>query len=78
MSEYYVAPVSKWLARVSAVISPLAPVVKVGLAHALAKIISNRSKQTNFQLVTITHDEVKICIDNLALTKRCRAVVEAF
>lgn len=31
---------------------------KVGLAHALAKIISSRSKQSNFQLITITHDEV--------------------
>ncbi|CAM9978392.1 unnamed protein product [Ectocarpus sp. 12 AP-2014] len=30
---------------------------KVGLAHALAKIISSRSKQANFQLITITHDE---------------------
>eukprot|EP00903_Cladosiphon_okamuranus_P009090 g8688.t2 len=30
---------------------------KVGLAHALAKIISSRSKQSNFQLITITHDE---------------------
>ncbi|CAM9695145.1 unnamed protein product [Ascophyllum nodosum] len=30
---------------------------KVGLAHALAKIISNRARQSNFQLVTITHDE---------------------
>ena len=29
-----------------------------GLAHALARIISNRSKQQNFQLVCITHDEV--------------------
>ncbi|CAM9113656.1 unnamed protein product [Pylaiella littoralis] len=30
---------------------------KVGLAHALAKIISSRSKQSNFQLIAITHDE---------------------
>ena len=31
---------------------------KAGLAHALARIISSRSKQQNFQLVCITHDEV--------------------
>lgn len=31
----------------------------MGLAHALAKIISSRSKQANFQLITITHDEVR-------------------
>ena len=29
-----------------------------GLAHALARIIASRSKQLNFQLVCITHDEV--------------------
>jgi DNA repair protein RAD50 len=28
-----------------------------GLAVAIAQIISNRSKQSNFQLVMITHDE---------------------
>lgn len=32
---------------------------QVGLAQALAKIISSRSKQSNFQLITITHDEVR-------------------
>ncbi len=31
---------------------------KAGLAHALARIISNRAKQHNFQLICITHDEV--------------------
>lgn len=31
---------------------------RAGLAHALARIISTRSKQLNFQLVCITHDEV--------------------
>jgi len=30
---------------------------KRGLAVAMAKIIANRSKQRNFQLVLITHDE---------------------
>jgi len=30
---------------------------KKGLAHALARIIADRSRQHNFQLVTITHDE---------------------
>uniref|UniRef100_A0A7S3Y9Z4 DNA repair protein RAD50 n=1 Tax=Heterosigma akashiwo TaxID=2829 RepID=A0A7S3Y9Z4_HETAK len=30
---------------------------KRGLANALAKIIAARSKQTNFQLLAITHDE---------------------
>jgi len=30
---------------------------KHGLASALAKIIASRSKQTNFQLLAITHDE---------------------
>lgn len=33
---------------------------KAGLAHALARIISNRARQHNFQLVCITHDEVRI------------------
>lgn len=33
--------------------------MQVGLAHALAKIISSRSKQSNFQLIAITHDEVR-------------------
>lgn len=32
---------------------------KVGLAHALAKIIMTRSVQHNFQLICITHDEVQ-------------------
>ena len=31
---------------------------KAGLAHALARIIIGRSKQQNFQLICITHDEV--------------------
>lgn len=31
---------------------------KSGLAHALARIIIERSSQHNFQLVCITHDEV--------------------
>ena len=30
---------------------------KKGLAHALSRIIADRSRQHNFQLVTITHDE---------------------
>lgn len=30
---------------------------KAGLAHALARIIVSRSKQQNFQLLCITHDE---------------------
>ena len=32
---------------------------KAGLAHALARIIMDRSEQHNFQLVCITHDEVR-------------------
>jgi DNA repair protein RAD50 len=31
---------------------------KAGLAHALARIIQSRSRQQNFQLICITHDEV--------------------
>lgn len=31
---------------------------KVGLASALARIIQSRSRQQNFQLICITHDEV--------------------
>ena len=31
---------------------------KSGLAHALSRIILNRQRQHNFQLVCITHDEV--------------------
>lgn len=31
---------------------------KVGLAHALARIIISRQQQHNFQLICITHDEV--------------------
>ena len=31
---------------------------KAGLAHALARIISSRARQHNFQLICITHDEV--------------------
>ena len=30
---------------------------KSGLAHALARLIMSRSKQQNFQLICITHDE---------------------
>ena len=30
---------------------------KAGLAHALARIIATRTKQQNFQILTITHDE---------------------
>lgn len=33
---------------------------KAGLAHALARIIQNRSAQHNFQLICITHDEVSL------------------
>jgi ABC-type thiamine transport system ATPase subunit len=33
---------------------------KIGLAHALARIIIDRHMQHNFQLVCITHDEVSI------------------
>jgi DNA repair protein RAD50 len=32
---------------------------KAGLAHALARIIKSRSAQHNFQLICITHDEVR-------------------
>ena len=43
---------------------------KRGLAVAMAHIIANRSKQNNFQLVLITHDEVFISMmkDELAST----------
>lgn len=30
---------------------------KAGLAEALARLVADRSRQQNFQLVTITHDE---------------------
>lgn len=30
---------------------------KAGLAYSLARIIANRSRQSNFQLICITHDE---------------------
>lgn len=70
-------PFYRLLLLPSVLSSPLAAAVKVGLAHALAKIISNRSKQSNFQLVTITHDEVKLGIDSLSLTKRVHRYVEA-
>ena len=33
---------------------------KVGLASALARIIQSRSRQQNFQLICITHDEVMV------------------
>jgi energy-coupling factor transporter ATP-binding protein EcfA2 len=33
---------------------------KAGLAHALARIIKSRSAQHNFQLICITHDEVRL------------------
>jgi DNA repair protein RAD50 len=33
---------------------------KLGLASALARLIIGRSKQQNFQLVCITHDEVRL------------------
>jgi len=41
---------------------------KAGLAHALARIILSRSKQQNFQLIVITHDEefVKLMSTELA------------
>ena len=39
---------------------------KAGLAHALARIISNRSKQQNFQLLCITHDEVSVFIRKIS------------
>jgi len=41
---------------------------KSGLAHALAQIILSRSKQQNFQLIVITHDEdfVKLMSNELA------------
>ncbi len=32
---------------------------KIGLASALARIIHSRSRQQNFQLICITHDEVR-------------------
>lgn len=40
---------------------------KAGLAHALARIISNRARQHNFQLVCITHDEDFVRIMNMEL-----------
>jgi len=41
---------------------------KAGLAHALSRIILSRSKQQNFQLIVITHDEefVKLMSTELA------------
>lgn len=41
---------------------------KSGLAHALTRIILSRSKQQNFQLIVITHDEefVKLMSTELA------------
>jgi hypothetical protein len=33
---------------------------KDGLAKALARIIDQRSQQSNFQLIVITHDEVNL------------------
>ena len=44
---------------------------KAGLAHALTRIIINRSKQQNFQLICITHDEefVKLMGTELGATK---------
>lgn len=36
---------------------------KLGLAHALSRIIVGRSKQSNFQLICITHDEVCVYKD---------------
>jgi DNA repair protein RAD50 len=40
---------------------------KAGLAFALARIIMSRSKQQNFQLICITHDEVLFMISILLL-----------
>jgi DNA repair protein RAD50 len=34
---------------------------KLGLAQAIVEIINARSKQSNFQLICITHDEVRRC-----------------
>lgn len=33
---------------------------KIGLASCLATLIQSRSNQQNFQLICITHDEVRI------------------
>lgn len=42
---------------------------KGGLAHALARLIVGRSKQQNFQLICITHDEVcRLCSINMNAT----------
>jgi DNA repair protein RAD50 len=38
---------------------------KSGLAAALARLIVSRSKQQNFQLICITHDEVSCSKGNL-------------
>ncbi|CAN0006644.1 unnamed protein product [Ectocarpus fasciculatus] len=40
---------------------------KAGLAHALARIISNRARQHNFQLICITHDEDFVRIMSMEL-----------
>jgi hypothetical protein len=44
---------------------------KAGLAHALARIILNRQRQHNFQLVCITHDEVCVLFGVLLFTVYC-------
>jgi DNA repair protein RAD50 len=44
---------------------------KQGLAQALGRLIIGRSKQQNFQLLCITHDEVSlycVCIDCVSVT----------
>lgn len=41
---------------------------KSGLAHALSRIIQSRSKQHNFQLICITHDEEFVKIMNTELS----------
>lgn len=53
---------------------------KQGLAHALAKIILDRSRQLNFQLICITHDEefVRLISSELAASAADFALPEYF
>lgn len=41
---------------------------KTGLAHALARLIQSRSRQQNFQLICITHDEEFVRLMNTELS----------
>lgn len=41
---------------------------KIGLANCLARIIQSRSKQQNFQLICITHDEDFVRMMNAELS----------